>query len=78
MVRDLALTPHEKYTHQKYCFLGPIIRINPDELSINDPNFYKEIYVTEYRRRTEHYDAFAKGLNFDGRQANPTVSKRLT
>jgi hypothetical protein len=45
---------------------GPIIRINPIEISISDPAFYNEIYVAEYKRRTEHYDAFAQGLGFDG------------
>lgn len=50
--------------HEKH---GPIIRINPHELSISDPSFYNEVYVTEYKRRTEHYDAFAQGLDFDGK-----------
>jgi hypothetical protein len=49
--------------HKNY---GPIIRVNPDELSISDPSFYNEVYVIEYKRRTEHYDAFAQGLDFDG------------
>lgn len=45
---------------------GPIVRINPDELSIHDPTFYNEIYVTENKRRTSHYDVFCKGIDFDG------------
>lgn len=45
---------------------GPIIRINPVEIHIADSAFYDEIYVSEYKRRTEHYDAFAQGLGFDG------------
>ncbi|KAF2786944.1 cytochrome P450 [Melanomma pulvis-pyrius CBS 109.77] len=49
--------------HKKY---GPIIRVNPDELSISDPDFYNEIYVTESKRRTSHYDVFCKGIDFDG------------
>ncbi|KAF2203658.1 cytochrome P450 [Delitschia confertaspora ATCC 74209] len=49
--------------HKKY---GPIVRINPDELSISDPDFYNEIYVTESKRRTSHYDVFCKGIDFDG------------
>ncbi|KAK2823885.1 hypothetical protein FQN49_007522 [Arthroderma sp. PD_2] len=49
--------------HNKY---GPIIRINPEELSIRDPDFYNEIYVTESKRRTSHYDVFCKGIDFDG------------
>ncbi|KAF2248555.1 cytochrome P450 [Trematosphaeria pertusa] len=48
--------------HKKY---GPIIRINPNELSIHDPSFYNELYVTESKRRTEHYDVFIKGIDFD-------------
>ncbi|KAI0812130.1 cytochrome P450 [Xylaria sp. FL0064] len=49
--------------HKKY---GPIIRVTPDELSINDANFYNEIYVTESKRRTNNYDVFCKGIDFDG------------
>lgn len=49
--------------HKKY---GPIIRVNPEELSIHDPEFYNELYVTESRRRTNAYDIFCKGIDFDG------------
>ncbi|KAI1498012.1 cytochrome P450 [Biscogniauxia marginata] len=49
--------------HKKY---GPIIRVNPDELSIHDPDFYNEIYVAESKRRTNNYDVFCKGIDFDG------------
>ncbi|KAI1177038.1 cytochrome P450 [Nemania sp. FL0916] len=45
---------------------GPIIRVNPDELFIHDPDFYSELYVTESTRRTNHYDNFAQGIGFDG------------
>lgn len=45
------------------------MRINPDELSIHDPEFYNEIYVTESKRRTSHYDVFCKGIDFDGMHA---------
>lgn len=45
---------------------GPVIWVNPDELSIHDPDFYDEIYVTESKRRTSHYDVFCKGIDFDG------------
>ncbi|KAK7935352.1 hypothetical protein PG985_000847 [Apiospora marii] len=49
--------------HKKY---GPIIRVNPDELSIHDRDFYDTIYVTESKRQTNHFDAFCKGIDFDG------------
>ncbi|CAN8097128.1 unnamed protein product [Discula destructiva] len=49
--------------HKKY---GPIIRVNPEELSVHDPSFYNEIYVTESKRRTFSYDVFCKGIDFDG------------
>ncbi|KAJ3576080.1 hypothetical protein NPX13_g3817 [Xylaria arbuscula] len=45
---------------------GPIIRVNPEELFIHDPEFYNELYVTESTRRTNHYDNFAQGIGFDG------------
>ncbi|QSZ30614.1 hypothetical protein DSL72_000171 [Monilinia vaccinii-corymbosi] len=45
---------------------GPIVRVNPEELSIHDPDFYNEIYVTESKRRTNNYDVYCKGIDFDG------------
>ncbi|KAL8990518.1 MAG: hypothetical protein Q9177_000849 [Variospora cf. flavescens] len=44
---------------------GPIVRINPDELSISDPEAYNDIYVSESRRRTDNYHSFIKGIDFD-------------
>ncbi|KAF2008686.1 cytochrome P450 [Aaosphaeria arxii CBS 175.79] len=49
--------------HKKY---GPIIRVNPDELAIHDPEYYSELYVTESKRRTESHEMFVKGIDFDG------------
>ncbi|KAK2767551.1 hypothetical protein FQN54_003709 [Arachnomyces sp. PD_36] len=49
--------------HAKY---GPIVRINPFELSIRDPEFYDQVYVAGSVRRTENYDTFARGIEFDG------------
>ncbi|TVY92052.1 Cytochrome P450 monooxygenase [Lachnellula willkommii] len=48
--------------HKKY---GPIVRVTPEELSIHDPEFYNELYVTESKRRTDHYDQFGQGIGFD-------------
>ncbi|KAI9891308.1 MAG: hypothetical protein M1814_002821 [Vezdaea aestivalis] len=49
--------------HQKY---GPVVRINPHELSIHDPDFYNELYVSGSVRRTENYSHFANGIDFEG------------
>ena len=40
--------------------------MNPDELSIHDPAAYNDIYVVESKRRTENYNHFGKGIDFDG------------
>ncbi|KAK2608849.1 hypothetical protein QQS21_002562 [Conoideocrella luteorostrata] len=49
--------------HRKY---GPIIRVNPEELSIHDPSFYNQLYVTESKRRTSSYETFCKGIEIEG------------
>ncbi|GFP52833.1 fusicoccadiene C-8 hydroxylase [Trichoderma asperellum] len=50
--------------HDKY---GPIVRINPFELSIKDSNYYDEVYVVGSVRQTDRYEAFTEGLvDFDG------------
>ncbi|KAG8161928.1 hypothetical protein KVR01_007693 [Diaporthe batatas] len=49
--------------HQVY---GPIVRINPTELSIADPDFYDKVYVSGSTRRTQGYSQFASGIGFEG------------
>ncbi|KAF2228480.1 putative cytochrome P450 [Viridothelium virens] len=49
--------------HEKY---GSIVRINPNMLSIHDPEAYGEIYVNESKRKTNNCQSFSQGLGFDG------------
>ena len=35
-------------------------------MSIRDSSFYNELYVSGSKRRSEHYDAFASGIDFEG------------
>ncbi|KAK3491096.1 cytochrome P450 [Neurospora hispaniola] len=37
---------------------GPIVRINPHELSIHDPEYYNELYVGSSKRRTNFWPLF--------------------
>ncbi|KAI1292590.1 putative cytochrome P450 [Xylaria venustula] len=61
------------FKQAKYCFeiermhriYGPIVRINPSELSIADPGFYDKLYVSASTRRTQGYSQFASGIGFD-------------
>ncbi|KAL3471911.1 cytochrome P450 [Aspergillus californicus] len=50
--------------HDKY---GPIIRINPFELSIRDADYYDELYVMGNVRKTDRYEGFVSGVaDFEG------------
>jgi hypothetical protein len=44
------------------------VRINPIEISIDDPSFYNEVYVASTTRRTTIDEAYRGGLAFDGRR----------
>lgn len=49
-----------------FVLLGPIIRISPYEIVINDPNFYNEVYVAANTRRTTIWPRYRTGIGFDG------------
>ena len=53
---------------------GPIVRVNPDELSIHDPQAYSDIYVPDSKRKTENYQPFSQGIGFDG-EFEPSESR---
>ncbi|KAK7954797.1 hypothetical protein PG988_015491 [Apiospora saccharicola] len=48
--------------HKKY---GPIIRINPYEIVVNDAEFYTYVYVTGNTRRTGVWQRYRAGLGID-------------
>lgn len=54
-------------THAFSRLLGPIVRINPEELSIRDSKYYDELYVAGSVRPTDRYEGFVSGVvDFEG------------
>lgn len=56
-----------QYTHKiiaLHARYGPIVRINPEEVHIGDPDFYSEVYPTGSRRR-EKWRFFTKQFGAD-------------
>ena len=49
------------------------MRVNPDLISIHDPEAYNEIYVVESKRKTENYQHFSQGIGFDGEYSTITA-----
>ena len=49
---------------------GPIIRINPWELSIKDPDWYSQIYVSGSVRRTNIDIRQRTGLGLDSKSTS--------
>lgn len=45
-----------------YFTVGPIVRINPFELSIRDSEYYDELYVAGSVRPTDRYEGFVDGV----------------
>ncbi|KAF1959561.1 putative cytochrome P450 monooxygenase [Byssothecium circinans] len=62
------------FRNSKYAFeierlhdiYGPILRVNPYELSIRDAEFHDKIYVSASTRPTEIYNHFVDGVDFQG------------
>ncbi|KAI4206164.1 MAG: hypothetical protein LQ348_001050 [Seirophora lacunosa] len=49
--------------HKRY---GPIVRINPCEIHINDPQAYQRIYVEASQRRSDRWSFPVNGVNLPG------------
>ena len=46
--------------------MGLIIRMNPPEVSINDPESYNMLYVTGATRKTDAWPHSGDGVGFNG------------
>ncbi|KAK6592778.1 cytochrome p450 [Botrytis cinerea] len=60
--------------HDRY---GAIVRVNPDELSIRDPEYYKTVYVASNTRSTSAYPAFAAGMGIQVQNLTSQLKEHL-
>lgn len=62
-------------------YLGPVVRITPDELHVDDPTFYNTVFVSSCARKTENYPRASEGTGFEGRLheqlRKPMLTRRI-
>lgn len=46
--------------------IGPIVRINPWEISVKDPSFFNTLYVSGSVRRTQIFPPLRDGIGIEG------------
>ena len=71
---DILSDLHDRYGMYLYTgrnswtdwFSGPIVRVNPTELSIRDAEYYNELYVPGGKRRTNLIAGNRAGLGMSG------------
>ncbi|RDW58578.1 cytochrome P450 [Aspergillus mulundensis] len=51
--------------HEMHRQYGPIIRVSPVEIHVEDPLFYHEMFVPANVRKADAYPAFAQGTGFE-------------
>lgn len=58
--------------------LGPIVRVNPYELSIGDASFYDTVYVSGGIRPTKEFNYFVRGPDLGSASSSLVVNLTLT
>ncbi|KAI1344240.1 putative benzoate 4-monooxygenase cytochrome P450 [Xylariaceae sp. FL0016] len=65
-VKDNGFPEILRQMHQEY---GPVLRVNPWEVCIDDSDFYDEVFVTAGKRRTDVWGPPRAGVGFKGSMA---------